>query len=695
MKISLEKKLLGFFIVILIIIGYLGWSAYSNQQKHRRALNLVEHTQTVISQTDEILSLDYLIETTARGYVLSNDNRLVDLLYSSVSHIEKEIDTLKQLTSDNASQQKRLDSLQYFTERKIDFSLSSVRLMQEKGFDSAHSMIASGIGIQFMENIRKIINEIKGEENRLLAERRQAYSDADDSFLITFVVQFLAILLLILVSYFVLRHNLVKRKNAELRVKESEHVLQSVIDNTSSFIYIKDKEGKYLLVNTSYEKYFKKTKDEIIGKTIYDLLPEEAATNLQKVDDFVFKNEKLYESEEVVPSLYGGVLYYYAVRFPIYDAFGKVYAVCGLFTDITQVKVQSNLVQDLYDNAPSGYYSLDADANIINANNTALKWLGYEKNELMGKSFIDFVLAPECIEDFKQSYPAFKEVGSVSEKELVFMRKNGSRFPVLLNETAVKDNAGNFLFSRSTIFDITERKKMEEELQIVNKELESFTYSVSHDLRAPLRIINGYADIISADYDAELNADIKKMLASISTNVKRMGQLIDDLLEFSRLGRRDVTIHQTDMNTIVANLVKEQLTLALPKTYEVNLHNLENCFCDSSLIKNVWGNMISNAFKYSRKKDHPVIEIGSCHEKNEIVYYVKDNGAGFDMRYYDKLFGVFQRLHKISEYEGTGVGLALANRIIKKHGGRIWADSIIDEGSTFYFSLPNQQNNFY
>jgi signal transduction histidine kinase len=229
---------------------------------------------------------------------------------------------------------------------------------------------------------------------------------------------------------------------------------------------------------------------------------------------------------------------------------------------------------------------------------------------------------------------------------------------------------------------VTERTA---QLEMANKEMESFTYSVSHDLRAPLRIINGYSEMIKEDGHSTLSGESKRMLENITINAKKMGNLIDDLLNFSRLGRRELSTNDTDMNAIVKPIIDEQVNGHT--NYKVNILSLEKCNCDSSLVKQVWENLISNAVKYSSKNPSPVIEIGSVKQNDKIVYYIKDNGAGFDMKYYNKLFGVFQRLHKDSEFEGTGVGLALTHRIIAKHRGNIWAESALNQGSTFYFTI--------
>lgn len=235
----------------------------------------------------------------------------------------------------------------------------------------------------------------------------------------------------------------------------------------------------------------------------------------------------------------------------------------------------------------------------------------------------------------------------------------------------------------------TLEKKVKErtlELEISNNELESFSYSVSHDLRAPLRIINGYGKMLLKNNKDKLDARGQEDLQVIMDNAKHMGNLIDDLLNFSRLGRAAIEKDKVNMTDMVKAVVEEVKSESNTKA-EIKLGEFEPTECDPALMKQVWVNLVSNAVKYSRKKENPVIEIGSTGHNGHQTYYIKDNGVGFDMEHADKLFAVFQRLHKVTEYEGTGVGLSLVQRIISKHGGKIWADGKVDEGATFYFTL--------
>jgi light-regulated signal transduction histidine kinase (bacteriophytochrome) len=233
-------------------------------------------------------------------------------------------------------------------------------------------------------------------------------------------------------------------------------------------------------------------------------------------------------------------------------------------------------------------------------------------------------------------------------------------------------------------------KKLErniEELEAANKELEAFTYSVSHDLRSPLRAIHGYTKILTEDYEDKIDADGKEIMNNVMRNAKKMGQLIDDLLTFSRTGKKELQRKDIDMTELAKNTVKELKTIISPFNAQVNILQLPPVNADYNLMSLVLGNLISNAIKYSATKEKPVVTIGASTRKEGVVYYVEDNGVGFSMQYYDKLFGVFQRLHSAEEFEGTGVGLALVKRIISRHGGKIWAEAKEGQGATFYFTL--------
>ncbi len=257
------------------------------------------------------------------------------------------------------------------------------------------------------------------------------------------------------------------------------------------------------------------------------------------------------------------------------------------------------------------------------------------------------------------------------------------RYWMPVNSPYFNDN-NELLYIINQVEDVTTYEFATKQL---NKELEAFSHSVSHDLRAPLRAMTGYAKMLEEDYGNVLDSEGRRQLAVIGNNAEKMGVLIDGLLNFSHIGRKNLYRTNTDMNNLVANAIRE-IGLSVQHNAKISVSELHTINADSSLITQVMVNLIGNAIKYSAKKDDPAVEISSEQDGDKIVFYVKDNGVGFDMRYASKLFGVFQRLHSVDEFDGTGVGLAIVQRIITKHGGAVGAQSTVGEGAVFNFSLP-------
>lgn len=324
---------------------------------------------------------------------------------------------------------------------------------------------------------------------------------------------------------------------------------------------------------------------------------------------------------------------------------------------------------------------LDAETFIIEDINQAFATItGFSVEEAKGKSLTNFLHLP-TIENKGADIIHFQTKIKCKDETVKWL------------EWKITVNNGKWYTNARDITEViqlhTKLQNNLHQLEISNKELESFSYSVSHDLRAPLRALNGYSQMIEEDYSHVLDDEGVRLLGNIRNNAKKMGMLIDDLLAFSRLGKKEVQKADIDTRSMIEHIVAD-ISHNSKHHASIEVDTLPSSYADHTLLQQVWINLIANAIKYSSKKEKPLIHISSIDNPDETVFYIKDNGCGFDMKYADKLFGVFQRLHSPSEFEGTGVGLAIVHRIISKHGGIIKVDAKPDDGATFYFSLPKK-----
>ncbi|WP_034292602.1 ATP-binding protein [Herbaspirillum sp. RV1423] len=371
----------------------------------------------------------------------------------------------------------------------------------------------------------------------------------------------------------------------------------------------------------------------------------------------------------------------------------------------TKAQIYAAEVEALYNQAPCGYHSIDEESGlIVQINDTELSWLGYRREQVVAKMRQTDLMSEAGAERYQQEiWPRFQRDRGVNGVDIDYLRADGTYFPVLMSaSTDVHPETGRVV-SRNVIHDISARRQVEKEIEElnaslrcqtqrlsnVNKELESFSYSVSHDLRAPLRAISGYAMMIEEDYADALDAKGRELLQVIRKNVSKMDALISDLLKLSKSATGELTLGNFSMQKLV-----EQGVASLRREndrVEFIIDPLEDVIANQGLIGQVWENLLGNALKFSQKAEHPIVRVSSTTTPEEVIYQVQDNGVGFDMRYVHKLFGAFQRLHRQEDFAGTGIGLALVQRIVVRHNGRVWAESRPGEGATFYFALPRRE----
>jgi PAS domain S-box-containing protein len=321
--------------------------------------------------------------------------------------------------------------------------------------------------------------------------------------------------------------------------------------------------------------------------------------------------------------------------------------------------------------------------------------LGYSFEELTSRPYLEFIHP----DDIASTRSAERTVaaGGIESFDNRYRTKDG-RYR-WLNWNSQPDPRGKLIYAAAR--DVTESRAAGERLQVLNaeleararaldeanRELEAFTYSISHDLRAPLRHIDGFGRILLEEHSAQLDSEAQRCLEVVRQATRRMGEMVDDLLNLSRTARQPLSIQVTRLNPMVEEVVAELDGARQGRRIEFRVGALPTVVCDPGLVKQVFANLISNAVKYTRGREVAVIEVGQQADRDQNAVYVRDNGVGFEMKYADKLFGVFQRLHRSEDFEGTGVGLATVQRIVHRHGGRIWAEAKLDEGATFYFTL--------
>jgi len=508
---------------------------------------------------------------------------------------------------------------------------------------------------------------------------------------------------------------------SEQAVRDSEVSYRRLFEAAKDGIFILDDRGRINDVNPFLAELLGFSRDEMLGKTVGELSPFKDIEDNQAMLERLQRTGFVRYDDLPLQARDGRKMEVEFVSNVYDDGGGKVIQ-CNI-RDITERKKEemaSLRLAAIVESSDDAIIGKDLRGFVTSWNAAAEREFGYTASEMVGQSITRLIPAERQQEEMK-IHEQVARGENVRHFETMRLRKDGSIFNVSVTVSAIKDSAGKIIGASKVVRDITTRKKAEEtihrlnaeleqrvtertaELEAANKELESFSYSVSHDLRAPLRAVDGFSQAVLEDYGPQLPEEGRRCLQTIREGAHRMGTLIDDLLTLSRLGRLPLSKRAVETGDLVRAVLEDLSPQREGRQIEVSVGELPVCRGDAVLLKQVWINLLSNAFKYTRRREKALIEVGCKREPiaaedqrgpekktNENVYFVRDNGTGFDMRYADKLFGVFQRLHREDEYEGTGVGLAIVQRIVHRHGGRVWAEAGLDRGATFYFTLEEK-----
>lgn len=498
--------------------------------------------------------------------------------------------------------------------------------------------------------------------------------------------------------------DITERKQANEALQASEDRYRQTLDNMLEGCQIIGFDWRYLYVNDAVAKQGHQAKDDLLGNTMMEVYPGIENTAMfsvlrrcmdervpdQMVNEFTYPDGTSGWFELSIQPVPEGLFI--------------------LSNDITERKqAEEDLRKSeqkfsiLFEKAAyAATLSKLPEGIIVDINEAFEQVFGYTKQEAVGSTSLELGINPG-VEERARVLAALKEHGSAHNQEMALHTKSGELRIMSVNVDLVDIGSQKYILNLAQ--DITERKRAEEEililnadlerrvaertveLQQANRELEAFSYSISHDLRAPLRAMDGFSRILVEEYADGLPSEAAHYLERVRKNAQQMAELIDALLAFSRLSRQPLKMRIVPPTDLAQQALEDLRAAGEAGEAQVTIGDLPTCQADPALLRQVYANLLGNALKFTRGQEDAQVEVGCKRIDDKVVYYVKDNGAGFDMQYADKLFGVFQRLHRAEEYEGTGVGLATVQRIIHRHGGRIWAEAAVGEGATFYFTL--------
>ncbi len=620
----LRRRVTAGFVVALLLTIFIGFLSWRGARLAADDADWVAHTYAVMDALE--LTAKHVIEseTAARGFALTGQAPLLTHYETARGAMAQDEDSLRHLTADNPNQQRRLDVLEWQVGASLKFAETLVsERKQSHAVSGADEILETE---RLMDAVRATSQEMHAEEARLLSQRTQRTIAGRRLTSFIMFVGVLAGALFLALGLLAVNREIDVSARARAQISTLNAALEERVEQRTAAL-----------------------ESEIIErKQAEEALKENLATNEQVLKELA--DQKFALDQHAIVA--------------VTDVQGTITYVNEKFCAISQ----------------------------------------YSEDELIGQNHRILNSGHHSKEFFQQMYHTIAN-GKVWHGEIKNRAKDGSIYWV---DTTIVPFVGEDGKPRQYVAiraDITERKQAEEEIQelndelehrvvertaqleTANKELEAFSYSVSHDLRAPLRHISGFSKMLTEEFGSSLDPNAQHYVERIQAGTQKMGLLVDELLNLARLGRHALTLQPTGLNSMITEVVAILQPDTAGRRVEWVISDLPTMECDPVLVKQIFQNLLANALKFTRPRAHAVIEVSHKEEDGQPVFMVRDNGIGFSMKYVDKLFGVFQRLHRVEDFEGTGIGLATVQRIVQKHGGRVWAEAELDNGAAFYFTL--------
>jgi PAS domain S-box-containing protein len=693
---------------------------------YRNLVTLVDNAQheiashRLLNELEDTLSTVKDAETGQRGYLLTGRREYLIPYMKALDRLPGEMAELRSLTAGQAFFDERFPRLQSAVDDKMDELARTLRFYDQKGKEASLAEVASDRGKQAMDDVRATIGEMVAEETRRVAVRAEQSRSTAAVARLTFTLATVIDLLLLTLVALLIRRNVLRHEADAAALRRSEEQLRLLVEGARDYAMILlDREGRVASWNAGAERLFGHPSGSIVGRPLADFYPAEDR-NGEALPAKHLAAATAGRSEEVGWRVRADGSRFWAdsVITPLRDDAGHSVGYALMARDITErwrveeaLQASESRFRQLVEANLIGVLSADFGGQIREANDAFLGMIGRTRGDLTAGVLSWRDMTPEVFAAADaNALEQMRRDGVAPPYEKEFQRPDGTRVPVLIGAARLRGALDRCV---CFVLDLTERRQAEDEirqlnaslerrveertrqLQESNHELESFSYSVSHDLRAPLRHLSGFADLLQRRIGKSSDETSQRYVRVIGDAARNAGRLVDDLLSFSRMGRTELATAPVNMRDLVTETVRELEADTEGRDVRWTIGTLPTVPGDVAMLRQVVRNLLANALKYTRGKFPAEIQVGTVPNPpeaapDEVTFFVRDNGVGFDMSYVNKLFGVFQRLHAAEQFEGTGIGLANVRRIVARHGGRTWAEGQPGKGAAIYFSLPTK-----